>query len=684
MTAAIPNKLAGNCRCGTRLESGLGLWVADLRHLRCHACHQQDLDLARAGAVRRAEVTQIPFAQRPKVRLFFNVQRKRAVARALDVSDMLFKTFRAACEAAGLDWQDGGFVGRVELIPEAIKLLERDGLTVEVSDNLADALLERAQQIRAAVAAASVRATGADGRGRRLKDYQLVGVEFIASRTAMILGDSMGLGKSAQILRAAPPRPRLLIIAPKIMRGSMVNGRPMGGWADEIKLWRPDIEKVTIIDEDADFRWPEENEAVLINYERLPPAPDEYAEKRAKVIRQIAKAKKNGEAPPVLPEIERQPTAPEPPEGIELVSDEAHRLCDSKSLQTRRTKHLVHLVLANGGRARGVTATPLKNDEPELWTILDVFTIAQQAFGSFENYARMHNYRLESLPNGKAKWVWGAPTPEVAERLARVLLRRRKRDVLTELPPITIRRVVVDIDDAAATKACDKAMSDIEKAGLNFDQALELVNETKKSKLDITVISKALSALAKVKTPYAIELAKERERTGTPTVFFSAHVALVEQLGKRKGWGTLLGGDKSTTNLDGTPRRTDESEVVAAFQASRLDNLACTIQKAGVGINLTRASDAVLAGQLWSPSMNDQAIARIDRIGQVNPMTVVVVTANHPLDIHMTEVLERKVALFAGSVDAAAVAVEDLGKRRDVAVDLIEAAGRRVSRGAKV
>lgn len=682
--ATVPNKLAGACRCGVRLEPGQGLWSQELRHLRCVACHRQDLETAAAGAISRPSVHLVPFAERPKVRLYYNVNTKRAVGKALDMTEAPFAAFRDACETSGLVWQDGHFVGRLELVPETIRLLDQAGLTLEVSDNLADALLERAARIREAVAAAGVRGLAAGKEGRQLRDYQLVGVEFIVSRDAMILGDDMGCGKSAQILRAAPVRPRLLIIAPKIMRGSMVDGKPMGGWADEIKLWRPDIAKITIIDEEADFRWPEKNEAVLVNYERLPAAPDEYAKKREKNLKKIAKAREEGLPPPSAEdlEVERMPTAPPAPPDVEVVVDEAHRLCDPKSLQTRRVHRLILLALAAGGRVRGVTATPLKNDAPELWTILDVFTIAQRAFGSYRKFEVLHNHRSETLPNGKTKAIWGKPEPEIAERLKRVFLRRRKRDVLTELPPITIRKLVVDIDEDEVLKACDKAYSEIEKSGLSFDEALAIVEETKKAKIDITTISKAVSALAKVKAPFAIDLAKEREAAGVPTVIFSAHVPLVEQLGRRTGWGALLGGDKCTLNLDGKPRKVSDAEVVAAFQAGKLKGGACTIQKAGVGINLTYAWDAIMAGQLWSQVLNDQAIARIDRFGQQNPMTVTILTTRHPLDIRMTEVLERKIALFTDAVDAAAVPPEDLGKRQDVAMDLIEAAARRVSRAS--
>lgn len=477
-----------------------------------------------------------------------------------------------------------------------------------------------------------------------------------------------------QILNAAGPKPRIMVVAPKLMVGAIVNGQPVGGWAEEIATWRPDIEKITILQSREEFRWPEENEAVLLNYELMPVSPVEVAKTAEKAAKARREAISKGLAPPEQV-TKKHVVATEPPDGVELIGDEAHAFANPNSQRAKRFKYLRSLVLKKNGRVRGVTATPMKNNAKELYAVLDSIGAAEIAFGSYEAYARLHDYQPRQVARNKVTWEFNDPSPEVAERLKRVMLRRKKRDVLTDLPPLTIRRLMVDVD-REAIRACDVAMKEIEGAGFDVESAMELVDESRDGKLDFTKISAALSALAKVKAPYAIERAAEYERTGTPVVFFAAHLPVIEALGQRKGWGCLVGGGEATANYDGSPVLTKGPEVASAFQSGRLDNIAATIQYAGVGINLTRASEAVLVEQMWNPGMNSQAIWRIERIGQENHMLVTIFVANHPLDIRMSEVLEKKLYHYAATVDAAAVAPEDLNKREDVVGKFLEAASK--------
>lgn len=479
-------------------------------------------------------------------------------------------------------------------------------------------------------------------------------------------------GKTAQVLCAAGPNPRIMVVAPKIMVGAMVKGKPVGGWIEEVALWRPDIKKITVIKTRDEFRWPEENELIALNYELMPISPDELAREATKSAAARRAALARGEKPEDLP-VKKHKIADEPPEGVELVVDEAHALANPNSQRTKRFKHLKNQVLKRGGKIRGVTATPMKNNAKELYSVLDAIGAAQIAFGSFEAYAKLHDYKPRQVSKTSVVWEFNDPSPEVAERLKRVMLRRKKRDVLTELPPLSFRRLVVDVD-REALKLCDAAMKEIEASGLDLEQAMELVDESRSGVIDFTKISAALAALAKVKAPYALERADEFERTGTPVVFFAAHLSVVEMLGKRKGWGALVGGDKATANFDGEPVSMKGPEVAKCFQSGRLDNITATIQYAGVGITLTRAANAFLVEKLFNPAMNSQAIWRIERIGQENPMVVTDLVADHPLDIRMSEILEKKIELYSATVDAAAVAPEDLDKREDVVTGFVEAA----------
>lgn len=670
--SADRNKLEGSCgSCGATVGAGQGFFVrAPVLRILCAPCH--------AGPPPVPRVT--PSSDRVKATVYWNHKIQRAILVLKDVVAPTFELVRRGCEAHSFVYSSEikGWGGPIELVPALIDALGQADIRVEVSENAAQALVAKAEQNKKAVAGASVRLVHVGKQGKTIKEFQKRGVEYIAPRSVVLLSDDGGLGKTMQILSASGPRPRLLVVAPKIMVGAIVDGRPVGGWAEEAATWRPDIEKITIVQSREEFRWPEENEIVLLNYELMPVSPVEIAKEAEKESKARREAIAKGlPLPKVKPK--NHVVAPEPPEGVELVADEAHAFANPNSQRSKRFRHLKNLVLKKGGKVRGVTATPMKNNAKELYAVLDAIGAAEIAFGSFKNYAKLHDYQPKQVAKNKVTWEFNDPSPEVAERLRRVMLRRKKRDVLTELPPLTIRRLLVDVD-REAMRACDSAMNEIVRAGLDVEKAMELVDESRAGGLDFTKISAALSALAKVKAPFALERAIEYERTGTPVVFFAAHLSVIEALGLRKGWGCLVGGGEATANYDGKPVKTKGPEVAHAFQNSKLDNIAATIQYAGVGINLTRSSEAFMVEQMWNPAMNAQAIWRIERIGQFSAMLVNVLVANHPLDIRMCEVLEKKLAHYAATVDAAAVAPEDLDRREDVVSGYLEAAKKTTKR----
>lgn len=672
---AEPNKLdsmacdGGGCSCGADVPAGKGFFIRQLRKIVCASCRETDVTRVEREAT-PATITH----EKIKARIYWNAKVQRAVLALLDVSLPILEAVKGLCESRGFSYNSdlGGWVGQIVSVPEIVEILEAASIRVEVSDNAAQALQAKADQNKKAVAGASIRVANVTRRGKTLKEYQKRGIEFLSVRTVALLADDPGVGKTAQVLSAAGPKPRMMVVAPKIMVGTLVKGVPTGGWADEAALWRPDIEKVTILRTRDEFRWPEENELVLLNYELMPVSPDELARDAIKASKARREAIAKG-LTPEEPPVKHHTVAGEPPIGVELVCDEVHALANPNSQRTKRFKHLRSQVLKRGGKIRGVSATPTKNNAKELYAVLDAIGAAQQAFGSYEAYARLHNYQPKQVARNKVTWEFGEPSPQVAERLKTVMLRRKKRDVLTELPTLTVRRLIVDVD-REAMKACDAAMKEIERSGLDVEQAMEIVDQSRCDGMDFTKISAALAALAKVKAPHALERATEYERTGTPVIFMAAHLSVVEMLGARQGWGCLVGGDRATINLTGETVSMKGPEVAKRFQAGEINSVSATLQYAGAGVNLHRASEMLMVEQLWNPAMNTQGVGRMERLGQKNAMVLTVMVANHPLDLRMCEVLEKKLDLYAATIDAAAVSSEDLDKREDVIGGLLEAA----------
>ncbi len=73
----------------------------------------------------------------------------------------------------------------------------------------------------------------------------------------------------------------------------------------------------------------------------------------------------------------------------------------------------------------------------------------------------------------------------------------------------------------------------------------------------------------------------------------------------------------------------------------------------GIGLTLTRASNELFIDQDWRPQITLQAEDRAHRIGQVNPLLIRIMVANHKIDRLLRSVIERKMKLFEGTVSLA-------------------------------
>lgn len=653
---------------------GAGVWLVEQKKTLCLVCfsdeHRERRSRPASGTRLNVTITRRQAENTvPKVRLLWAPQQRLVLVRTLAIALDIVDRFKDACRSAGCDYDSvRGNHCPPEQVPILVAELEREEFDVELVPELATELERLASVSRTASAAAAVRAEILGQRAwrlhkKRIRPYQKIGMQFLAGNPRAFLGDDTGTGKGCQVLGALLKRPRCLIVAPAIMKGAYVgrgNKRvPRGGWCDEVRCWLGDDVKLTVLSGRDSFRWPEENEIVVTGYEILPRSPGEKQKK-----------------------VKLPPFPPECPAGVTIVADEAQRLANPKSQQSCRFRNLSFRVLEKGGSAWGVTATPLNNAPVELWHVLECFGLANRTFGSFDRYARLHNCDLQLVRRNTIAWEWGRPEPEVAQLLKRYMLKRRKRDVIDDLPSITFNTLVVELDRKTLS-LCDEAQAQLvkyEQSGLNLEQAYDLLDENKSGSFDFKKISAAMEALSRAKAPYAIQQMIESEERGEPVVFFAAHVKVVEELAKRKGWGAITG-TSSTANLDGEPKPMKRNEVIRLFQEGKLEHgVAASIGTMGTGATLTRASRSFFHSRLWSHTKNLQAVGRFERIGQLNQMQVTNLCGNHPLDLRQAEVLEAKACLYADSIDAASVEKRDLAKPKNTTAEL-DASARKVIRG---
>lgn len=522
-------------------------------------------------------------------------------------------------------------------LPRVIEIA--DQLQLEVPESLRAKISEGTIESRAALERAEH--TLADGKS--LYPFQKVGVQFLALHERALLGDDMGVGKTPTSLVALPEDAAVIVVCPAAVKYN---------WRDEIQMWRPEF-KVTICNGRDSFVFPNHGEITICNYDILPTylSPTKKSGKLSKKGKEILVADLTDDQIKILSE-------------TILIADECH--C-TKNYLAQRSKKISSLSRVCK-RVWFLSGTPMMNHPEDLFGVLCSGNM--NPFGSWDNFVRLFN----GYPGLFGGWEFGSPSPEVPERMKRVMLRRLKSEVLKDLPPKTYQKIEVDNLSAALEKrlnnliissAINEGIIDQkDKSSLvkNTDEINALASKLEMSSLpDFKEFSEIRALLAEARIPAMLEIVEGYEESATPLVVFSSHVKPIKELEKREGWAIITGDTKPE----------DRRNIVHEFQDGKLKGIGLTIQAGGVGITLTRASNALFVDLDWTPSLNLQSEDRLVRIGTTADHVLIMrMSSSHPLDKHMQKLIEYKMEMIYASLEAS-IKFKPLPPRK-LAVDVIE------------
>ncbi len=313
-----------------------------------------------------------------------------------------------------------------------------------------------------------------------------------------------------------------------------------------------------------------------------------------------------------------------------LILDEAHYL---KNRDAKRTK----AIFGPGGLAERadyvllLTGTPTPNHPAELWPALHALapeTILGKNGKPLPYHAFVSKY-CKTRDNGFGiEIVGGKNLPELRERVAPFVLRRKKADVLKDLPPIRFAELPLSSefkmppDVAALVPEVEAAL---EKDGVD---GLKAIAQHVASLRRITGLAKVGPASAWIRD--ALDGGIEK------LVVFAYHREVLQALcvdaaRHNIGYACITG---ATTDRQSEVDRFKNSGVCRVFFGQ--------ITAAGTGINLTSASHLVLLEQSWVPSDNEQAVMRIHRIGQNRACLVRVASLAGSIDERISRAVIRK------------------------------------------
>ena len=308
-----------------------------------------------------------------------------------------------------------------------------------------------------------------------------------------------------------------------------------------------------------------------------------------------------------------------------------------KNPQARRTR----AVFGTGGlvwhakRIWAASGTPAPNHAGELWPILRAFGLTKMDQEQFvQHFCRVHSMTGKVLGN----------RPERVAELRGILksfsIRRLKKDVLPELGAIDIQEWYVS-----------------PSARFTFDvlpdqDALraEIAGKSDEDLLTFLAGSEEFSTLrrynALLKAPAVFETVKFELENGLldKVVIYGIHIEAMEALQRNFGWAkipsTLIIGDTPIKQRDAMIedwKRHGQVLIASSLIANTALDFSCCHQ--GIMIELD-----------WTPGGNLQAMQRMHRHGQDNPVTVRVAIGT-PVDEIVSDVLIRKTKSLAEIFD---------------------------------
>lgn len=329
-----------------------------------------------------------------------------------------------------------------------------------------------------------------------------------------------------------------------------------------------------------------------------------------------------------------------------VICDESHYL---NGLTSKRTA-LVYTKLANVPRLWALSGTPAKNHAGELWGLLHAFGVYRGKYWDFV----YHFCTVEETVYGtKILGTKASRLLELRALLDTIMLRRTKEDVLSQLPSLTYDVVPVEASPVdlrvwfskiqLGFQSEEQLMDELAKEVRATEQILNLLHAqwdnaaTALGALQVsTGASRRFTGLQKV--PKIVELVRMELLEGhyQKIVLFAWHRDVIEclRMSLREFHPVTLYGGQLLTKKDTN---------INAFQTKpHVRVMIANIQAAGVAIDLTAATEVVFVEASYVPSDNAQAVMRVHRFPQKQPVRCRFFAKDGSIDYTVMQILRRK------------------------------------------
>lgn len=421
-----------------------------------------------------------------------------------------------------------------------------------------------------------------------LLPYQREGVLALLSRRSLLLADSMGLGKTIQAIAAL----RVLVHQGKLESALIVcPASLLIQWRRELARWAPDLKVVPVSGSPSErgHLWRVPAHIKLVGYETL----------RGDVM--------DLRDSPVL----------QKPWGV-VILDEASRIKNRRSTISVACKRLPR------ERRWLLTGTPLEN--------------------SIEDVASLLDFLLLDPDSPPAPLL--APA-ELKAQLTANQLRRRKEDVLPDLPPKRISDIIIELPPKQR-EAYDRAEQEgivqlTHSAGsVTIVHVLELISRLKQ------LCNYDPSSGESGKLTDIVERMRTLVAEGQRALIFSQFTD--EIFGVRRLAEALR--EFQPLTFTGSMSLRQRADIVERFLTHpRYKTLLLSLRAGAQGLNLQTASYVFHFDRWWNPAIEEQADSRVHRLGQTYPVTIYRYICANTIEDRIDAKLREKRKIFQEVVE---------------------------------
>ena len=311
-----------------------------------------------------------------------------------------------------------------------------------------------------------------------------------------------------------------------------------------------------------------------------------------------------------------------------LVIDEAQYIKNPKtknaaSVKTIKAKHRFAL-----------TGTPIENSLAELWSIFD-FLMPDYLFNY--HYFQTH-YETPIVKNHDEQ-----KQQELKKLISPFILRRNKKDVLTELPEKIEKTITLEFNEEehklylANLVQVNKSLQE----QLNYEKVdriaiLAMLTRLRQICCEPRVLYENITHISS-KLEGCLDLIRNFQGNNQKVLLFSSFTAVLDLIIQE-----LKKENISYYKLTGDTKKEERHRLVKQFQNDETTVFLISLKAGGTGLNLTAAEAVIHFDPWWNMSAQNQATDRAHRIGQQNIVTVYKLVMKDSIEEKILELQNKK------------------------------------------